>query len=269
MVSRPAAKPLLLATIAILAAASGLHCGPTIVLGQGGGPGSGTPTSVTSIGTTWTTSSESGPTGSVISSSGGPTPCVILPSGTKLTAFYTADSQGGWSEPSIGMTGALFLDPPSAGSFSTQPNGTEVKYTQQQQDFADLTGDPSFGLWFSHCVSASSAPGVLFTAGSTILHPAGSGIRLTVQTLSTTPAPRGTCVPSGPADCVAPSFPTNYGDPTVSYTWDQLTGGSPAQTGAQAAQEIVGLRWTWDSWEGPPPGVVAVDYVISGFEFSQ
>jgi hypothetical protein len=246
----------------VLAAAAGLHCAPNVFVAGSGGES----TSSTSVGPVSSSSGQGGNGGESTSSSA---PCLVLPPGAAIPALETADAQGNWSDPSLGLNGRLFLDPATAGSFSVSSQiGAQVKYTQQQAQPGDVSGDPSFGVRFSSCVDASQSLAISFSVGSFITQPAGTGFQMAVLTRSTTPAPYGTCVPTGPSDCVAPTGPTDEGTEYPSYTWDQISGGSPAQTGSEIAKEIVGIRWSVDSWEGPPSQVVSLDYVVGYLTFS-
>jgi hypothetical protein len=50
-------------------------------------------------------------------------------------------------------------------------------------------------------------------------------------------------------------------------TWSQLSGAEPAEDGATAATEIIGLEWVINEWVGPPPGPTDIDVMVNGVAF--
>ncbi len=279
MPSRPLRHELLVALTAILASSSAVHCDATVVGGGGPGGTGGGATSSTSAGTTTTTTSTSsgagtGGTTSVSTGAGGGTASGCLkPKGTSIGIFNELTPQNPWTNPTTGLSGTLFLDPASAGSFTTGYAGMQVQYSQLEMVYGDFGSNPSFGVYFSKCVDASAFKGVtyqIYPGPSGV--PAGSGGVLKVLTASTTPSPHGTCVPTSAGDCTGPYWKpsiSDFGIPNEAYTitWDLLADGSPSEPGITAATEIVGLAWIIDEWEGPPPTQVQLDIFLNAVSF--
>ncbi len=190
-----------------------------------------------------------------------------------LGFFNQLVAQNPWTDPATGLSGSLFVDPSSVGSYSTGYSGMQVKYSQTELAYGQFMNNPSFGVRFSRCVDASAFKGLTYEIWpGPIGVPAGSGGVLRVLTASTTPAPYGTCVPKQAGDCVAPYWePSNYnfGPPNTAYTitWDLLAGGTPPEPGITAATEIVGLAWIIDEFEGPPPTQVQLDIFVDAVAF--
>jgi hypothetical protein len=187
------------------------------------------------------------------------------PSAPKIPVFTQATQQGTWSDPVSGLSGTLSLEP--AGMFAVTPAFTHLWYTQVQAVPGQFQGDPTFGVWFSSCVNASGFSGVTFRVWPLSV-PAGSRAILVVDTVSTTPPPRGTC---RSATCVPPTFTTQYSQfglqsPYTAY-WAELLGAQPAEAGATAATEIIGLRFLIDAWVGPPPGPAPIEVEASDLAF--
>ena len=176
-------------------------------------------------------------------------------------------------DPTTGLSADLFIAPSSAGSFSTGYAGMHVQYSQLEMAYGQFGNNPSFGVLFTQCVDASAFKGITYQ-----LHPgppgapAGSGGVLRVLTVSTTPAPYGTCVPKCPGDCTGPYWEpanTNFfsNNTSETITWDLLAGGNPAEPGITAATEIIGLAWMVDEFEGPPPQQVPLDVFLNAVSF--
>jgi hypothetical protein len=197
-------------------------------------------------------------------------PCV-KPKGPTVGIFNLLTPQNPWSDPSTGLAGSLFLDPPSAGSFQTGYAGLQVKYSQEELASGQFIGDPSFGVYFSTCVDASAFKGLSYQFFLNAPAPAGATGVLRVLTVSTTPIPYGTCVPVNAGDCTAAyvePFSNNFVSNTpYTITWDLLSGGSPAEPGITAATEIVGLAWQVDEFEGPPAQQVSLDVIVNAVAF--
>jgi hypothetical protein len=222
--------------------------------------GTGTSTGGTTTGTTSSTSATTGTTSTT--GSGGMTACPSMPAGPSISVFSLANAQGGWSDPTTGLAGTLFLEPASAGGFKPSSSGTTFDYMQ-------LNDDASFGVWFAHCVNASSFSGVTFQVWP-LSAPAGSRAILHVQTASTTPPPHGTCTAG--AGCVAPSFTFGYAQfglkTPYTVTWSQLSGAQPAEQGSAISGEIVGLRWVIDAFVGPPPQPAMIYVMAANLAFT-
>jgi len=205
--------------------------------------------------------------------SDGPATGCVKPTGTNIGIFNEPTQQNPWNDPATGLSGNLFLDPNSAGSFTTGSAGMHVQYAQTEQAYGQFASNPSFGVRFTRCVDASAFKGITYQ-----LHPgppgapAGAGSVLRVLTVSTTPPPYGTCVPKKAGDCTAPYWEPSNGNFFTSnnadtITWDLLAGANPAEPGITAATEIIGLAWMVDEFEGPPPTPVQLDVFLNAVSF--
>ena len=125
-----------------------------------------------------------------------------------------------------------------------------------------------FNLWFSYCSDLSAYTGISFTLSGVVgaAAPAANTLDFQLQTNSTFPWQtaqnmtdmKGGCTATDAtnpyASCIAPLLnvpvPPADAPATVTVTWDQMAGGSPAPWSvAMSPKEIMGIQWQfpWSS----------------------